>query len=40
MLQIGEPLAEHRAFDGAYAASFLRALKEALERHDWESELA
>jgi 2-oxoglutarate dehydrogenase E2 component (dihydrolipoamide succinyltransferase) len=31
---------DHRAFDGAYAASFLRELKNVLEHHDWESELA
>ncbi len=31
---------DHRAFDGAYAASFLRALKDVLETHDWEAELA
>ncbi len=31
---------DHRAFDGAYAASFLRAMKDALEGRDWESELA
>jgi len=30
---------DHRAFDGAYAAAFLRALKDVLENHDWESEL-
>ena len=30
---------DHRAFDGAYAAAFLRALKERLEKHDWLSEL-
>jgi len=30
---------DHRAFDGAYAAAFLNALKEHLERHDWASEL-
>ena len=30
---------DHRAFDGAYAAAFLRALKERLETHDWASEL-
>ena len=29
---------DHRAFDGAYAASFLRRLKEVLEHHDWASE--
>jgi 2-oxoglutarate dehydrogenase E2 component (dihydrolipoamide succinyltransferase) len=31
---------DHRAFDGAYAASFLRELKTVLETHDWDSELA
>ncbi len=31
---------DHRAFDGAYAASFLRAMTQVLEHHDWESELA
>jgi 2-oxoglutarate dehydrogenase E2 component (dihydrolipoamide succinyltransferase) len=31
---------DHRAFDGAYAASFLRAMKEDLETRDWEAELA
>ncbi|MBM3673100.1 MAG: 2-oxo acid dehydrogenase subunit E2 [Actinobacteria bacterium] len=30
---------DHRAFDGAYAASFLRALKERLESRDWNAEL-
>jgi 2-oxoglutarate dehydrogenase E2 component (dihydrolipoamide succinyltransferase) len=30
---------DHRAFDGAYAAAFLRALKEDLETRDWEAEL-
>ena len=30
---------DHRAFDGAYAASFLRALKERLETRDWAAEL-
>jgi 2-oxoglutarate dehydrogenase E2 component (dihydrolipoamide succinyltransferase) len=30
---------DHRAFDGAYAAAFLRSLKDELENHDWESEL-
>ena len=29
---------DHRAFDGAYAAAFLRRLKEVLEQHDWASE--
>ncbi len=31
---------DHRAFDGAYAASFLHALREVLETRDWEAELA
>jgi 2-oxoglutarate dehydrogenase E2 component (dihydrolipoamide succinyltransferase) len=31
---------DHRAFDGAYAASFLRALCEVLETRDWSAELA
>jgi len=31
---------DHRAFDGAYAASFLRAMREILETRDWEPELA
>ncbi|MDQ1477660.1 MAG: hypothetical protein QOE62_2889 [Actinomycetota bacterium] len=31
---------DHRAFDGAYAASFLNALRVELESHDWEAELA
>ena len=31
---------DHRAFDGAYAASFLNALRIELETHDWEAELA
>ncbi len=31
---------DHRAFDGAYAAAFLRALKHDLETRDWEVELA
>lgn len=30
---------DHRAFDGAYAASFLRAVKERLETRDWAAEL-
>ena len=29
---------DHRAFDGAYAAAFLRALKNNLEHHDWRAE--
>ncbi|HEX4493955.1 MAG TPA: dihydrolipoamide acetyltransferase family protein [Acidimicrobiia bacterium] len=31
---------DHRAFDGAYAAAFLDALRTELEDHDWEPELA
>jgi len=31
---------DHRAFDGAYAASFLNALRGVLETRDWEAELA
>ena len=31
---------DHRAFDGAYAAAVLNRLREFLETHDWESELA
>ena len=31
---------DHRAFDGAYAASFLNAMRVVLETHDWEAELA
>lgn len=30
---------DHRAFDGAYSAAFLRRVKQALERRDWQSEL-
>ena len=30
---------DHRAFDGAYAAAFLRHVKEILETRDWEAEL-
>ena len=30
---------DHRAFDGAYAAVFLRYLKDVLEHHDWFGEL-
>jgi 2-oxoglutarate dehydrogenase E2 component (dihydrolipoamide succinyltransferase) len=30
---------DHRAFDGAYAASFLNALKTILETRNWEAEL-
>jgi len=31
---------DHRAFDGAYAASFLQRLKAIIETRDWASELA
>ena len=31
---------DHRAFDGAYAAGFLHAIREVLETRDWEAELA
>ena len=31
---------DHRAFDGAYAASFLHALREILETRNWAPELA
>jgi 2-oxoglutarate dehydrogenase E2 component (dihydrolipoamide succinyltransferase) len=31
---------DHRAFDGAYAAAFLNRMREILETHDWEAELA
>jgi 2-oxoglutarate dehydrogenase E2 component (dihydrolipoamide succinyltransferase) len=31
---------DHRAFDGAYAASFLRSMRATLEERDWEPELA
>ena len=31
---------DHRAFDGAYAAAFLRRVKEILETRDWDAELA
>jgi 2-oxoglutarate dehydrogenase E2 component (dihydrolipoamide succinyltransferase) len=31
---------DHRAFDGAYAASFLNELRNVLETRDWEAELA
>ena len=30
---------DHRAFDGAYAASFLSRLKQVLESHDWSAEI-
>jgi 2-oxoglutarate dehydrogenase E2 component (dihydrolipoamide succinyltransferase) len=31
---------DHRAFDGAYAASFLNEIRKVLETRDWEAELA
>ena len=31
---------DHRAFDGAYAASFLNAVRKELETRDWDAELA
>jgi 2-oxoglutarate dehydrogenase E2 component (dihydrolipoamide succinyltransferase) len=31
---------DHRAFDGAYAASFLNEIRQVLETRDWETELA
>jgi pyruvate dehydrogenase E2 component (dihydrolipoamide acetyltransferase) len=31
---------DHRAFDGAYAAAFLREVKHILETRDWQAELA
>ena len=31
---------DHRAFDGAYAASFLNEIRNVLETRDWEAELA
>ena len=30
---------DHRAFDGAYAASFLNRVRELLETRDWAAEL-
>jgi len=30
---------DHRAFDGAYAAAFLRGMREVLEQRNWEDEL-
>jgi 2-oxoglutarate dehydrogenase E2 component (dihydrolipoamide succinyltransferase) len=30
---------DHRAFDGAYAAAFLSAMRNVLESRDWETEL-
>ena len=31
---------DHRAVDGAYAAAFLSRLREIIETHDWDAELA
>jgi len=31
---------DHRAFDGAYAGSFLNAIRTVLETRDWDPELA
>jgi 2-oxoglutarate dehydrogenase E2 component (dihydrolipoamide succinyltransferase) len=31
---------DHRAFDGAYAASFLNEIRDVLETRDWDAELA
>lgn len=31
---------DHRAFDGAYAASFLSRLKQVIETHDWSGEIS
>jgi 2-oxoglutarate dehydrogenase E2 component (dihydrolipoamide succinyltransferase) len=31
---------DHRAVDGAYAAAFLRRVKEIIETRDWRQELA
>jgi len=31
---------DHRAFDGAYAASFLNEVRNELETRDWDAELA
>jgi len=30
---------DHRAFDGAYAAAFLAAIKKVIETRDWTAEL-
>ena len=30
---------DHRAFDGAYAAAFLGAMRDVIESRDWETEL-
>jgi 2-oxoglutarate dehydrogenase E2 component (dihydrolipoamide succinyltransferase) len=31
---------DHRAFDGAYSAAFLRRVKQALETKNWLAELS
>lgn len=31
---------DHRAFDGAYSAAFLRALKDSIEQRNWTAELS
>jgi pyruvate/2-oxoglutarate dehydrogenase complex dihydrolipoamide acyltransferase (E2) component len=31
---------DHRAFDGAYAASFLSRLRQLIETHDWSAEIS
>jgi len=31
---------DHRAFDGAYSAAFLRHIKQVIEERDWEAELS
>jgi pyruvate dehydrogenase E2 component (dihydrolipoamide acetyltransferase) len=30
---------DHRAFDGAYAAGFLKKVKQLLETRDWSAEV-
>jgi 2-oxoglutarate dehydrogenase E2 component (dihydrolipoamide succinyltransferase) len=30
---------DHRAFDGAYAASFLKEVSKIIEEYDWQSEI-
>ena len=31
---------DHRAFDGAYAAAFLQCMKDIIQTHDWDAEVA
>jgi len=31
---------DHRAFDGAYAAAFLQSMKDIIQTHDWDAEVA